>query len=737
MLLYAVTIFLSAFLLFQVQPLIAKIILPWFGGSAAVWSAALMFFQISLLAGYTYAHVLARYFKPRRQMLIHGGLLLVSLLSLPILPSPEWRPTEANDPTLRIVLLLAATIGLPYFLLSSTSPLLQVWYVRKTGSAVPYRLFALSNFGSMLALLSFPFLVEPTMASTTQAYTWTGIYVAFAALCIYAAWVSRMEAPTPPVEEAVDALAAAAHAQHPVTNADMGDALDPAQTTISAARAVAAGDVAVEELRANLAAESQRPSLGDKVLWVGLAACASALLVSITNHLSANVAPIPLLWVVPLALYLLSFILSFESDRTYQRWLFIPWTVPALGWMAYAIYAEDGNYHISKAIPIFCIGLFLCCMMCHGELSLRKPAPRYLTSFFLMVSLGGALGGVFVALIAPNLFVTFLELPIALVATGIFGMISLWNIELPKWGPTPLRLLMAVGVGLLGGYLIRLEMADREGYLFLQRNFYGALRGLDSDVGTEFAERSLLHGTINHGAQRLAPGFKQEVNSYYAPTSGVGRAMRVLQDRGPVRYGVIGLGAGVMSGYARAEDYVRIYEINPAVPDIAQTYFTFFPDSEADKDILLGDARLTLEQQPAQDFDLLVVDAFSSDAIPVHLLTNEVMDLYDRHLRPGGILAVHISNRYLDLAPVCLRAAESVNKQAMVIYDEGYDPQTGISNQFAQSTTWVLISSDPNFFQEPLIQAGQPYPPNDLEGFEGWTDNYSSLWPIIDLELPD
>src|SRR5579862_1505204 len=269
MTLYAVTIFLSAFLLFQVQPLIAKMILPWFGGSAAVWSASMLFFQLLLLAGYAYAHVSIRFLKPRMQMLVHVALLLGSCALLPILPNPIWRPTQAGDPTARILLLLTATIGLPYFLLSSTSPLLQAWFVRRTGSGVPYRLFALSNFGSMLALVSFPFLVEPKLATRPQAFSWSGGYVVFALMCAFTAWVSRAEG----------------------------------------------GSLQSEVAPAESSEPSARPAVLTLLFWVMLATCASVLLVSVTNHMSENVAPIPLLWVLPLALYLLTFICAFESDR--------------------------------------------------------------------------------------------------------------------------------------------------------------------------------------------------------------------------------------------------------------------------------------------------------------------------------------------------------------------------------------------------------------------------------------
>lgn len=685
MILYAATIFLSAFLLFQVQPLIAKIILPWFGGSAAVWAAALLFFQLSLLAGYAYAHALIKFTKARTQLIVHGILLLASCALLPILPSVSWKPTAIGDPTLRILELLGATIGLPYFLLSSTSPLLQAWYVRRTGSNVPYRLFALSNFGSMLALLSFPFLVEPNIASRQQAYYWSAGFVAFAALCLFTAWVSREESSVQP-------------------------AAVPESTVIPDK-------------------SGERPTGAELLLWVSLAACASTLLVSITNHMSQNIAPIPLLWVVPLAIYLLTFILAFESDKIYQRWIFLPWVAPALGWMAYALYAGEGNFHIKYSIPIFCIGLFICCMLCHGELALRKPASQYLTLFYLMVSVGGAVGGIFVAIIAPRVFNSYLELPIGLVACGVLAVIVLFNVEFFNWGPNPVRLALAIGVGLLAGYLVRKELGDRQGYHLFARNFYGELRIRDDDVGQDYALRNLLHGTINHGSQRLNPEHRYEVNSYYAPSSGIGRTMQAKQGLGPVRYGVVGMGAGVMTGYCRAGDYVRVYEINPLVKSLSDRgEFTFFSHCAGDKAVLMGDARLTMEKQEPPNYDVLVIDAFSSDAIPVHLLTKEVMQLYFKLLKPDGVLAVHISNRYLDLAPVCERGAEFVGKKATVVADDASD------NTFANSTTWVLITApDNNVFQNPSFEGANMYPATAAATFRGWTDDYSSILPILSL----
>jgi hypothetical protein len=679
MTLYAATIFLSAFLLFQVQPLIAKIILPWFGGSAAVWSAAMLFFQLCLLAGYGYAHLLTKRFNAKGQMRVHATLLVISCALLPILPSPSWKPDAVGDPTARILLLLAATIGLPYFLLSSTSPLLQAWYVRRTGSSVPYRLFALSNFGSMLALVSFPFLVEPNLTSRHQAFSWSGVYVVFALLCATAAWLSREEATTSNV---------------PVVTGEAGVA----------------------------------PGLWEKLLWIALAACASTLLVAVTNHLSQNVAPIPLLWVLPLALYLLTFILAFESDRIYQRWIFLPWLAPALAWMGYLIYADSGNYHIKKMIPIFLAGLFFCCMMCHGELARRRPAPAYLTSFYLMISLGGAIGGIFVAIIAPRVFVTHLEVQVGLVVCAMLAVIALWGIASHKWVVWPVRAVLLAGLIVYAGYLTREERRDREGPRLMVRNFYGALRIQDDTVGETYGERTLTNGTINHGSQLLDPSLQFTNTSYYGDSSGVGRALHMLQARGPIRYGVVGLGAGVLSNYGRAGDTSRIFEINPLVEKIAQNQFTFFPHSPADKMILMGDARLTMERLEPQNFDLLAVDAFSSDAIPIHLLTQEAMQLYARHLKPNGILALHISNRYLNLEPVCEGGAQFLNRHAWTVADYGE------GGEYLSSSTWVLVTADESLPKSKQFVNAEISPSKSIKGFRPWTDDYSNIVQILRLE---
>ena len=708
---YAATIFLSAFLLFQVQPLIAKIILPWFGGSAAVWSASLLFFQLVLLGGYGYAHLSIRLLKARGQMLLHAVLLLGSCLLLPILPSPAWRPAGPADPTFRILGVLGATIGLPYFLLSSTSPLLQAWYVRRSRSGLPYRLFALSNFGSLLALVSYPFLVEPALTSRVQAYSWSAAYVVFALLCAFTAWVSQNSiAASETGESRSEAASAGAAASSP--DAECDGTPVPGEAAAFGARAAPAG----------------APGFLQLALWASLAACASVLLIAVTNHMSQNVAPIPLLWVLPLAIYLLTFILCFESDRFYRRWLFIPLLFPALGGMAYMIYAAEGNLTIKWAIPGYAAGLFVSCMLCHGELARRRPSPRHLTLFYVMISLGGALGGVFVALIAPRIFVTYLELELGLIACGLLGLIAAWNTEMPELGAWLARVMIVIGVGALAGFIGTRESNLRQGVLLRVRNFYGPLEIRHDPPTTPYAQRELMHGTISHGSQLIDPALKYVSTSYYGKNSGVGRAIQAIQARGPMRLGIVGLGAGVTSNYGRQGDYVRVYEINPLMEEIAQTQFSFFPHSAADKRILMGDARLTLERQEPQNFDLIAVDAFSSDAIPVHLLTREAVGVYWRHLKPDGILALHISNRYLNLEPVCLGDARAYGKIALVVDDDGAE------GPYALASRWVLLTSSAAWFEAASFKGAGLRPAEDPSGFRPWTDDYTNIFQILSLK---
>lgn len=693
--LYAVTIFLSAFLLFQVQPMIAKLILPWFGGSAAVWVTCMLFFQLALLLGYGYAHFLVRTVPLRHQSTVHMVLLAVSLATLPILPNPRWKPAGGDDPLLGIMGLLAVTVGLPYMLLSSTSPLLQSWYSRSREGALPYRFFALSNLGSMLALLSYPALVEPYLSNRSQVWVWSGAFCAFVICCVWVAFTSRE------------------------------------------------GHAAVVEAQSLVPA----PRWSVRILWMLLAAAASAMLLAVTNHMTQNVAAIPFLWIVPLSLYLLSFILCFESHRWYSRTVFLPIFVVGLGSLAWFITAMETPDKLVLALVYLAMVLFVVCMVCHGELARMKPDAAHLTGFYLTLSVGGALGGLFVAFIAPHVFKSLYEFPILVcvcpwlilwvlmrerlhaVATSPaepaaemaqpparrwFAHPALW------WGAWTVAAALSIYMAI---YLGRGQFNNVKGSRLLVRNFYGALRVADIyDEGIPV--RQLSHGTINHGEQILDPLRKRWPTTYYGPNSGVGLTITKLQQSGPIRYGVIGLGTGTLSTYARKGDYCRIYDINPLVMDIARTQFTFVPQSPAKVETVLGDARLSLERDSPQNFDIIAVDAFSSDSIPIHLLTREAFLVYWRQLKPDGVLAVHVSNRYLNLEPVVHLAAESMGKHTAFISSE----EDSTADVF--TSDWVLVTSRPGFLENEPIRSATSQP-SSRPNIRMWTDDYSNLWQIV------
>jgi SAM-dependent methyltransferase len=683
MILYALTIVVSAFLLFQVQPVIAKIILPWFGGSAAVWTVCMLFFQMALLLGYLYAHALVRYLKPRTQMLVHAGLLLVSALALPVYPNASWKPLSGEEPTLRILGLLAMTVGLPYFLLSTTGPLLQAWYARRFRGAMPYRLYALSNAGSMFALLSYPVLFEPVFTTHQQAWMWSAAYGVFVVLCGGLALLAGPEA----------------RGQGP------------------------GGDDAEAEPEA-----VEKPSAKHYLMWLLLPAVASLLLLAITNHLSQNVAAIPFLWVLPLSIYLLTFILCFEGSGWYRRNPYLQLLAVALGAMAYALSVDStGSVPIRVMVPMFAMGLFTCCMVCHGELARLKPDPRYLTHFYVMIAAGGALGGLLVGLVAPRLFNALYEMPLGLVACAVLVVWVLRQDGELKWfrrwrQPAPIvAAVLTVALAVFVGMQIRDSV---RGTRVLVRNFYGALKVRDSGPATQLdATRTLTHGTINHGEQFLNPARRDLPTTYYGPNTGVGLTIRERGKSRAIRVGVIGLGTGTIAAYGRQGDYYRFYEINPLVLRLAHTEFSFLPDCRAKVDVAMGDARLSLERESPENFDVLAVDAFSSDSIPVHLLTLEAMLVYFRHLRPDGVLAVHISNRYLDLEPVLAGETRATGKIARVVDTDDDDTQDVFG------ATWVLITSPASGFRGEELKDSAEI--ESKRTVRLWTDDYSNLFRIV------
>jgi hypothetical protein len=673
--LWSGTIFLSAFLLFQVEPILAKIILPWFGGASSVWTTCLMFFQFAYLLGNLYAHWLVRRGSERVQSSIHVALLAVSLFLLPILPAAFWKPAGSEDPTLRILGLLSVTVGLPFLLLSATSPLLQAWFVRHHQQAQPYRFYALSNAGSFLALLSYPVLVEPDFTTRHQAVGWSVAFAAFAVFCAAIAFLrrGRAEPSTPP--------------------------------------------------RARPAA---RPDWKLQLLWVALAADTSTLLLAVTNHLSQNVAAVPLLWVVPLSLYLLTLILCFEGHGWYRRPFFLRLLAVALGGMAYALAPEFANAGPVLQVPLFCAGLFVCCMVVHGELEKLKPSPEHLTLFYLLVSAGGALGGLFVGVVAPHVFRAFYELPIGLGACAVLVLLVLRRDPSTVFHKRahPASLL---AYGLTAALLVSLSVVARrqgEDARVMVRNFYGMLRVSDLPATSlEPRRRQLMNGTILHGVEFLTAARLSDPTTYFGPRSGAGRALLALRGRPHLRVGIVGLGAGTLASYARSGDRYTFYEINPLVTRLADTQFYFLRDARSRITVVPGDARLSLEREPSQVFDALCVDAFSGDAIPVHLLTREAFLLYLRHLAPQGLLAIHVSNKYLDLPPVVHAAARSLGLSVATVVNPGDQAKE------IYTSTWMILSRRP----ETLEAAGfLPDPPaGAARKLRPWTDDYSNLIEIL------
>lgn len=669
MLLYAATIFVSAFLLFQVQPVIAKMILPWFGGGAMVWTSCMLFFQMILLAGYAYSHKITT--KPiARQTRLHLILLTLSLASLPIIPKAFLKPSGVENPLFGILLVLTLSVGLPYFMLSTTGPLMQAWYAARNPGRLPYRLFALSNFASLIALIAYPIAVEPRFALRTQGYAWSALYLLFVILCGWTAWRTR-GAILPTVAETIDS------------------------TT------------------------PPPPSTREKLIWMSLAACASILLLAVTNHLSQNVAAIPLLWVLPLSLYLLSFMATFDSSLWYNRNFFIVLTAATLCFMAYPFWRAPGDLNIVAYITAFTAGLFICCMFCHGEVARRKPHPRYLTSFYLMISIGGAVGGLFVSVIAPLLFPFHYELSVGLAILGIVAFCVLYGQHFlfdVIWAGVAVFLLVTI---------VQDVKISREDNVLMARNFYGALRIRESGADLDATKvRTLINGTINHGEQFVDSRRSRVATTYYANNSGVGLAIVDRQHPG-MRVGVIGLGVGTLTTYGRKDDQYKIYEINPIVVDLAKTWFSYLRNTEANVEIVMGDARLSLEKEQPNNFDVLAVDAFSSDAIPVHLLTKEAMKLYEKHIRPDGIIAVHVSNKYLNLYPVVHRIADRLCLKNILVQNR----ENTILNQFGSD--WVLISPTPEVLETPIFRAAGADHPDLAATAPLWTDDYSNLFKIM------
>jgi hypothetical protein len=764
MLVFALTIFLSAFLLFQIQPLIGKAILPWFGGAPAVWTTCMLFFQLLLLGGYAYAHGVASRLSPRAQRRLHVAFLLAAVLGLaagavfsgsPVLPAPGWKPSDPSHPVLRILAVLSLAVGLPYFLLATTGPLLQAWFARVHPGASPYRLFALSNAGSLLGLATYPFLIEPRLPLHAQGTVWAAGFAAFAACC-----------------------------------------------AVCAGRFARSGEAVAAGVPATDAEPEAAPSVQRRLLWFALAACASAMLLAATNQICQEVASFPFLWVLPLSLYLLSFILCFEREGFYRRGVFGPAFVVALGTAALVL-SQGFLVSLPKQVAAHTFALFAVCIVCHGEVARGKPGPRHLTAFYLMISAGGAAGGLLVAIVAPRVFNGFWEYHWTLWAAGLLAIVvlvldpgswlrvgrpwpalatllatlvlaaavrrgeifeavvsffsrgvfagarhaalvagvvllaaaALWFTRAFWWRPGQPYFAagcLVLSLALMGTVLLSDVEDFRRDAVLLTRNFYGVLTV--EEENKEFPEMHLLklrNGRIVHGFQYVTPAKRDHPTSYYSPRSGVGLAIlkHPHRDLG-LRIGVVGLGVGTVASFARLGDTVRFYDINPEVVRLSlgePRVFTYVADCMGKVEVVPGDARLSLERElrerKPQGFDVLVVDAFSSDSIPVHLLTREAMAVYIAHLAsPDGILVIHISNRYLELKPVVRALADAFACDASLVDVSDDGSYWG--------STWVLLAPQGDVLARSGIDDdAEELEPNKVVRL--WTDDYSNLFQVV------
>lgn len=690
-LLFGFAVFLAAFLLFLVEPIAAKQLLPSLGGSAAVWLTCLVFFQTALLLAYLYAHWFAR-----RPGSSSGWALHFFLLAAALALAAFWAfggidlDSGPDHPFLTIMFALSLWIGLPFLALGSTSPLLQVWWSRLQlsrlgGSGIPWRLFALSNLASLLALAAYPTLIEPRFTLHAQRAAWFCMFAVYAVLAALLALRGR------------SAAAGAA------PQAETETAQPPA------------------------------PRL-HRWLWLLLPMGASMQLCAVTGYITANIAPIPLLWILPLGVYLITLILAFEFPRILPRGIVTRFLAVLLGGLAYMLSHADASAPLRIDLAFFLCELFFACLFLHAEAYALKPArASESTVFYLLFAAGGALGSFLIAIACPLVFRFNYDIVLTALITALLALAATWRWN---WGQ---RLLWSAGSILLLVLVFWVHMASMRQTLVAVRNFYGALRVREDHSYPGATVRTLTNGSIKHGTQIFASDeLRHTPTTYYALDSGIGLALRFCcpgpessgpngsagQSIRPRTIGVIGLGAGTIAAYGRPGDRIRFYDINPAVVPIARNVFTYIRESGAQVSIVVGDARTTLEREPPQHFDVLAVDAFSGDAIPLHLLTTQALALYRRHLAPGGIIAIHISNGHVDLEPAIALLAQSAGMQAMRFSNLANDDRGEFSSY------WMLLSDNAAFFAQPEIAAaGKPsvFKP----GLRLWTDDYSSLLPLL------
>jgi hypothetical protein len=728
--LFVATTFLSAFLLFSIQPLFVKMVLPVLGGSSSVWAVALLFFQAALLAGYGYAHLLTRYVPFASSGFVHLGLAALALLALPVGLPETWREPPLGDPYLWQLGLFAVAVGLPFVAVAANAPLLQSWFSHSghPHAQDPYFLYGASNLGSLIALLGYPFLFEPAFGLTALSRYWALLYVVLiVAIGACFALVRRR--------------ADARHAQAAVSTPTDADA----------------------------------PTWRSRIAWCGLALVPAALLTAFTTHIATDIASAPLLWVLPLALYLSTFVLAFQSRLPLPMWLLLPTQLAAVLFALLELaQTKHDKWVLTAGAGV--AAFFLAALVAHRTLYLNRPQARYLTEFYLWMSFGGVLGGLFSALIAPRIFTEVFEYPLLIALSlacrpGVFdqpgsakadvmwilatfgaGLLLIWQGPLfaahhgysfGEWGTTPvIALVFALAAVAFWSHgarqltaalmvfavVVMLPSSVKRGQA--QRSYYGVYRVSQSEGG-DF--NVLTHGTTLHGAQRLRDLTGHLVSdvtpgTYYYPGSPMAAAVKIVQarldaDGEPGRFGIVGLGAGSLACYSRKHEAWRFFEIDPIVVDIAEKskHFTFLANCQPQLDAVIGDARLTLAKEPDKSYDLIIVDAFTSDAVPVHLMTAEALQLYTRKLTDNGVVVLHISNRYLDLDSVLGATLPLVPElKGLIVSDDKAD------GSYAQNTSTIAVFAKNQAALDAFraVDGAQDF---HAGGVAPWTDDASDI----------
>lgn len=711
--LFLLAVACSAFLVFLVQPMVGKHLLPWYGGAPGVWALCLAFYQTTLFVGYAYAHLLMRLRQPRLELGVHCLLFVGALLVLPVLPGETFRPEASSNAGLGILVALVSNVALPFLFLAATGPLLQAWFARAHQMSPPYFLYALSNAGSLLALFAYPFLVEPNLGLAKTGTAWSLGFAAVGVAILGCGVIAVVR----------------------------GGRREPGSAESS---------------------NTERPqhTIYDIALWTVLSGVAVVLLMGITNQLCLDVASVPFLWILPLAVYLMTFILCFSSERLYRRGPFVVLAAITMVLLLSSNFAfNDGRpltglQSLPVTIALYLLFLFAACMVLHGELYRRRPPVEALTSYYLWVSAGGALGGLFVGIAAERWFLDYHEVPIGFAAWWalVLGLVIQDSRERLRLGASVWR---KVATGTLVVFLVALalvsiklmlsnERSRASDVIHQERSFFGVLR-VSTSESQKAPAHVLRHGTTLHGMQLTDVNFRALPTAYYGFAGGVGLVLQSTARGGPIRVGVIGLGVGTLAAYGRPGDLYRFYEIDPAVVSLANNseFFTFLGDSKAKIDIVEADGRLALEdeeQRDEQGWDVLVIDAFSSDAIPVHLLTREALALYARRLAPGGVIAIHVSNRHLAIAELSFRLAKSNDLAVAALHTASAPRLTSVSSR------WVLIARKPERIKSllksvasasrslglPHNHLGLARPDQSmLDSVPIWTDDYTDLWSIL------